>query len=135
MDVYREEILEHWQNPQNYGEMKNADLVIDRVNPLCGDEIIFYFKITNTKYPITNNKYNRKRERIIEDVSFVGKGCAISIASASILTEAIKGQKVERIKKITGEDVLALLGGPVAPARLKCAFLPLEALRELNNEA
>lgn len=116
MDLYREEILEHWQNPQNFGRMKGADLVIDQINPLCGDEVRFYFKIKKGK---------------IDSVSFTGNGCAISIASASILSEFIKGKKISILAKITGEDVLSLIGGPVAPARLKCAFLPLEALRKI----
>src|SRR3990167_3740895 len=108
-DIYREEILEHWQNPLNFGEMPDADLVIDQINPLCGDEVRFYFKIKNNK---------------VAGVSFVGNGCAISIASASILSEFIKGRPISFLAKLTGKDVLGLLGCPVAPARLKCAFLP-----------
>jgi len=63
----------------------------------------------------------------------VGKGCAISVASASILSEAIKGKSVKELSKLTGEDVFEMLGGPVVPARLKCAFLPLEAIRGILN--
>ncbi len=116
--MYREEILEHWQNPQNFGEMKGADLVFDQVNPLCGDEVTFFFKI--------------KKGRI-EKVTFVGNGCAISTASASMLSEVIKGKSISSVSKITGENILEMLGGPVAPARLKCAFLPLEAIRKLDT--
>lgn len=116
MDLYREEILEHWQNPQNFGVMDKPDVVIDQVNPLCGDEVTFYFKIKGAK---------------IAGVSFVGNGCAISIASASILSEFIKARPVSFLAKLTGKDVLEILGGPVAPARLKCAFLPLEAIKKL----
>lgn len=119
MDTYREEILEHWQNPQNFGEMKKPDLVIDQVNDLCGDEVTFYFKF---------------RDKLIKEVRFVGKGCAISVASASILSEKIKGRSVKELSKITGEDVFKMLGGPVAPARLKCAFLPLEAVKRLTSD-
>lgn len=115
---YREEILEHWQNPQNFGVIDDADLVIEQVNPLCGDEVTFYFKFDRGK---------------IKGVSFSGSGCAISIASASILSENIQNKKVSTLSKITGEDVLKLLGGPVAPARLKCAFLALEAVRKING--
>jgi len=116
MDMYREEILEHWQNPQNFGVIKNADLVIEQVNPLCGDEVIFYFKI---------------KEKKVNDVKFTGSGCAISIASASILSENIRNKKISTLSKVTGEDVLKLIGGSVAPARLKCAFLALEAVRKI----
>ena len=115
-DIYREEILEHWQNPLNFGEIDDADLVIDQINPLCGDEVRFYFKIKNNK---------------VAGVSFVGNGCAISIASASILSEFIKGRPISFLAKLTGKDVLGLLGAPVAPARLKCVFLPLEAIKKL----
>ncbi len=117
MDLYREEILEHWQNPLNFGAMKGADLVIEQINPLCGDNLTFYFKIKGGK---------------VEKVSFVGSGCAISIASASILSDNIKGKSTKEIKNISGEDVLELLGGQVALARLKCAFLALEAVKKLN---
>lgn len=117
MDIYREEILEHWQNPQNFGAMERPDVVIEQVNPLCGDEVTFYFKIKKGK---------------IEKVSFVGSGCAISVASASLLSEAIKGKSIKSIEKITGQDILGLIGGNVAPARLKCAFLALEAVRKLK---
>ena len=115
-DIYREEILEHWQNPLNFGEIDDADLVIDQINPLCGDEVRFYFKIKNNK---------------VAGVSFVGNGCAISIASASILSEFIKGKSIFYLSRLTGKDVLVLIGGSIAPARLKCAFLPLEAIKKL----
>lgn len=142
MDEYREQILEHWQNPQNFGEIKKADLIIDQVNDLCGDEVTFFFKFSSSE-----KSFPRKREsrnwipnqvrddksdsRKIADVSFVGKGCAISVASASILSEWIKGKSVKELSKVTGQDVFKLLGGPVAPARLKCAFLPLEAIKKI----
>lgn len=119
MDIYREEILEHWQNPQNFGTMDVPDVVVEQVNPLCGDEVTFFFRIKKGK---------------IEKVSFTGSGCAISMASASMLSEAIKGKRVRELEKITGQDVLGLIGGSVAPARLKCAFLPLEAIRKLRVE-
>ena len=118
MDLYREEILEHWRNPQNFGEIEGADLMVEQVNPLCGDQVVFYFKIKEGK---------------IKKVSFVGGGCAISIAVASMLSGAIRGKSVSAISKITGQDVLKLMGGPIAPARLKCAFLALEAIKKLGS--
>ena len=122
MDIYREEILEHWRSPQNFGKLANADFVIDQINPLCGDQVTFYFKIKKGK---------------INKISFTGKGCAISIASASILSEAILDKPVSALAKITGHDVLKMIGGPVSPARLKCAFLSLEAVKKIaikNND-
>lgn len=119
MDIYREEILAHWQNPQNFGVISKPDVIVEQVNPLCGDEVIFYFKIKKGK---------------IEKVSFVGSGCAISVASASMLSEAIKEKSVKEIERITGQDVLGLIGGNVAPARLKCAFLALEAVKKIGDK-
>ena len=120
MDLYREQILEHWQNPLNFGVISDADLVIEQVNPLCGDEVTFYFSFDDKRLTVN-------------DVRFTGSGCAISIASASILSENIRNKKISTLSKITGEDVLELIGGPVAPARLKCAFLALEAVRKIQN--
>lgn len=119
MDIYREEILDHWQNPQNFGTMDVPDVVVEQVNPLCGDEVTFFFRIKKGK---------------IDKVSFTGSGCAISMASASMLSEVIKGKRLREMEKITGQNVLGLIGGSVAPARLKCAFLPLEAIRKLRVE-
>lgn len=116
MDIYREEILEHWRNPRNFGMLKGANIIIDQINPLCGDQVKFFFKIINNK---------------VVNASFTGNGCAISIASASILSDYIRNKSVGILNKITGEDVLELIGGPVSPARLKCAFLPLEAIRKV----
>ena len=135
MDLYRELILEHWQNPQNYGEMRGADLVVEQVNTLCRDEVTFYFKFSRENLRSQRLRRSQKSQRRIAEVSFVGKGCAISVASASILTEEMKGRSVGDLSKLTGEDVFKLLGGPVAPARLKCAFLPLEAIRKLSVSA
>ena len=136
IDLYREEILEHWQNPLNYGKLKGADFVIEQVNPLCGDQVTFYFKLGNKRHVTSNTKKKDKRIMSdvlrVTDVCFVGSGCAISIAAASMLSEAIKGKSVSALSKITGKDVLKLIGGSIAPARLKCAFLSLEALRKLR---
>ncbi len=118
MDLYREEILEHWQNPQNFGVIDHADLVINQVNPLCGDKVTFSFKIERGK---------------IKDVAFTGFGCAISVASSSMLSEYIKGKSIKDLEKLTSQKVVDLIGGPVAPARLRCAFLPLEVIRKLKD--
>lgn len=132
-DLYREEILEHWQNPMNFGVMRGADLVIEQVNPLCGDEVTFYFKFSKENLKSRKLQRSQMSQRII-DVKFTGRGCAISTASASILSEKIKGESIDVISKITGEDIFELLGGPVAPARLKCAFLPLEVLKKMTRD-
>src|SRR5574342_802565 len=106
--LYRELILEHWQNPQNFGVIKNPDLDFTESNPLCGDEIRLTAKVKNG---------------LIEEVKFSGEGCAISKASASIFTEKIKGKKILEVKKITEKEVLSGLGLELTPARIKCGLL------------
>jgi nitrogen fixation NifU-like protein len=106
--LYREIILEHWQNPQNAGVLKNADIDTTEINPLCGDKIRLTIQIEKGK---------------IKNILFFGVGCAISQASASIFTEEIKGVSLISIKKITEQDVLVLLGIELTPARMKCALL------------
>jgi nitrogen fixation NifU-like protein len=106
--IYREIILEHWQHPQNYGVIKNADFDVTENNPLCGDELRLTGKIQNG---------------IVTKIAFSGEGCAISRASASLFTEEIKGKSTQEIKKITTENVLHALGIELTPARTKCALL------------
>ncbi len=123
MDLYREEILEHWQNPQNWGVLKDFDLEAEVVNPLCGDRIKLQVRLDDSR-------------SAIDDLRFTGTGCAISIASASILSENIKNKPIKSVAKITGEDVLKMIGSSknnFPPARLKCAFLGLEAVKRIGN--
>ncbi|MER3400401.1 MAG: SUF system NifU family Fe-S cluster assembly protein [Thermoflexus sp.] len=113
-DLYREIILDHYENPRNYGVLPDPDISYEDDNPLCGDRIRIDMKI---------------RDGRIVDVRFSGKGCAISQASASMLTERIKGATVEEARSLTREDVLAMLGIPLGPARIKCALLALKVLK------
>lgn len=113
-DLYREVILDHYRNPRNYGSIDPADYSAHEVNPLCGDEIQMDLKLENG---------------VVADVKFHGRGCAVSMASASILTEMVKGQPIEDVKALTKDDLLEEIGIPVSPARLKCALLGLKALK------
>jgi nitrogen fixation protein NifU and related proteins len=106
--LYREIILEHWQHPQNYGVFDAADFDVSNTNPLCGDEIRLTGKVKNG---------------LLIEVAFTGEGCAISKASASLFTEEIKGKSLNEIKKITPQEVLALLEISLTPTRTKCALL------------
>jgi nitrogen fixation NifU-like protein len=111
MDV----IIEHYRNPHNFGELKPCEIEVEEGNPSCGDQIKMSI---NTK------------EGKIDDIKFSGKGCIISQAAASILTDMVKGMDVEEAKKITKEQMLENLIIPVGPMRLKCALLALKVLKK-----
>lgn len=111
--LYREIILEHWQNPQNYGVIDDADVDASGNNPLCGDKIRITAKIRDGK---------------LSNVAFTAEGCAISIASASLFTESVQGSTLYRVKGISKQDVLDHLGITLTPSRTKCALLPLQTL-------
>lgn len=115
--LYREIILEHWENPQNYGVIKNADFDVTEFNSLCGDEIRLTGKIKNGN---------------LSEIKFTGEGCAISKASASLFTEKVKGMSLTEIKKLMHEDVLSELGIILTPARTKCALLIYQALQKTS---
>jgi nitrogen fixation protein NifU and related proteins len=112
--IYREAILDHNRNPRNKGTLDPADFSYQDVNPLCGDEIRIDLRTDG--------------ERVTE-VRFSGRGCAISQAAASILTEMVDGQRLEDVKAISREDLLEELGVPISPARMKCAMLGLKVLK------
>jgi nitrogen fixation NifU-like protein len=111
---YREYILDHYKNPRNYGRLEHADVSHEEDNPLCGDVVGMDFRI---------------QDGVIEDIKFHGRGCAISQASASLLTERIKGLSLDEAKKIDKDDVLGELGIDISPARIKCALLSLKVLK------
>ena len=112
-EIY-EVILDHYKNPRNYGEMENPDIQYEGGNPYCGDEIKMQF---------------RMKDGIIKDVKFKGKGCAISQVSASILTEYVKGKKIEDLRNFTKKEHLQNLGIELSPIRMKCALLAYEILK------
>ena len=113
-DLYREYILDHYKHPRNYGELAEATIVHEEHNPLCGDQLTLYVLV---------------EDDIIKAVRFRGKGCAISQAAASMLSEELIGQSVEAAKQLDKQEVLDLLGIPIGPVRLKCALLVLKALK------
>ena len=113
--MYQEQILDHYKNPRNFGTIKNASVHHHEKNPLCGDELDLFLMIDEHK-------------KIIE-VKINGHGCAISLASASMLSEEIKGKNIDELKKMTKENILEMLGIPLSPVRLKCALLSLDTLK------
>jgi nitrogen fixation NifU-like protein len=115
-DFYREEILEHYTNPHHYGTMEHPDITHEEDNPLCGDRIRFDIQLG-------------KDGKTVKDVRFSAVGCAISKASASMLSDLLIGQTLDEIKELTREDVIDELGIDLGPVRLKCALLPLKVVK------
>jgi nitrogen fixation NifU-like protein len=115
-DFYREEILEHYTHPHHYGTLENPDISHEENNPLCGDRIRFDIELDDDG-------------ETVKDVRFSGVGCAISKASASMLSDLLIGQTLDEIKSLTNEDVLDELGIELGPVRLKCALLPLKVVK------
>ena len=118
--LYRQEILEHYRNPQNFGKLKKPTIEAKKVNELCGDEITLQIKL-DEKMRVSN-------------VKFSGSGCALSIASASLFTESIKGKTPTQLKKIRPAQVVKALGATIGAVRRKCVLLPLEALKKILDE-
>lgn len=115
MTLYQELILDHYRNPRNQGELKVPTYAATMNNPTCGDRLEMQILVKND---------------IIEDVKFKGSGCAISQASASILTEFLKGKSLEEVKRLEKDDLLDLLGIELSLTRLKCALLSLETFKQ-----
>ena len=114
MDLYQEEIIDHYKYPRRKGILENPDIQHRDHNPFCGDEITMQLKI---------------KDDVVVDAAFDGRGCAISQATASMLMEDIVGQSVETIKGWDKEYILDMLGIEIGPVRLKCALLPLKTLK------
>jgi nitrogen fixation NifU-like protein len=114
-DLYREQILEHYKRPHNFGELADADLEFEDNNPLCGDELRVQLVLDD--------------DRRITDVAFSGHGCAISQASASLVSDEIKGMPVDDLLRLDKSFVLELLGIDISATRLKCALLSLKVLK------
>src|SRR5436189_5485012 len=113
-DLYREQILEHYKQPHNWGEMDDADLELEDFNPLCGDELKVQLRVEDDK---------------IAEVRFSGHGCAISQASASMASDEVIGMPVAELLTLDRSFVLDLLGIDISATRMKCALLSLKVLK------
>jgi nitrogen fixation protein NifU and related proteins len=118
-DLYRDYILEHYRRPHNFGTMDDATASYEGANPLCGDRITLQLRV---------------RDGVLDGVAFTGRGCAISQASASLLTDEVKGKPVSDAARLSSSDVLDLLGIEISPARMKCALLSLDTLQHALGE-
>lgn len=129
-DIYRENILDHYKNPRNFGKLKNPTASFSLYNSACGDKITMELRVKNPASPAGKQE---SKVKIIDEIKFSGEGCAISMASASMLTEKVMGENIHKIKKLNMQDILDMLGITLTPTRLKCALLPLEVLQKAIN--
>lgn len=113
--IYQETILDHARQPRNFGRLEEADVSHEESNPLCGDIVRIDLRIGP--------------DDRVADVRFSGKGCAISQAAASMLTERIQGQPLDEVKRISKDEIMEMLGIPISAARIKCALLSLKVLK------
>lgn len=115
IEMYREHILEHYRSPQNFGTLDQSTFSYREDNPLCGDDIEVQVLLDDAGK--------------VDQIAFHGQGCAISQASASLLTEHVKGLDLDTLKTLGKDDVLALLQIPISPVRMKCALLTLSVIQ------
>ncbi len=115
-NLYQENILDHYENPSNQGSIENPDLEFRDLNPLCGDEVCIQARLDG--------------QDNLSQICFEGKGCVISLASASMLMEEVEGKSLSEIKQMGRQDILDLLGIPLTTMRIKCAMLPLRTLEK-----
>ena len=115
-DLYRDYILEHYRRPHNFGVIDEPSATFEGANPLCGDRITMQLGV---------------KDGVVEEIGFTGRGCAISQASASLLTDEVKGKPVDDVAGFLATDLLDLLGIDISPARLKCAMLSFDSLQHL----
>jgi len=116
-DMYRQQILDHYKNPRNYGELEDADIEHVGENPMCGDTIKMFVELADDG-------------DTIEHVRFVGDGCAISQASASMLSGELHGESLEAVEAMDRDDIIDLLGVELSPMRIKCAVLAEKVIQD-----
>ena len=121
-DLYREQILDHYKNPRNHGVLEPADAHADGMNPLCGDEVSIYIGFGEDG-------------ETIDEVKFSGRGCAISQAATSMLTEMVRGRNATEVATLPRDELLDEIGIPLTPVRLKCALLGLSTLKLALHKA
>lgn len=121
-DLYREVILDHYKNPHNYGLLEPHDAQAEGQNPLCGDEVTVSLRFAADG-------------ETIEEVGFEGRGCAISQAATSMLTDIVKGKTAAQIAALPKEELLAEIGIPLTPVRMKCAILGLGVVKVALNRS
>jgi nitrogen fixation NifU-like protein len=120
--LYREVILDHYKNPRGHGVMDEPDADAEGMNPLCGDEVSIYVRFGEDN-------------ETIDEVKFAGRGCAISQAATSMLTEMVQGKRATEVAELDKDELLEEIGIPLTPIRLKCAMLGLTTLKVALHKA
>ncbi len=115
MDLYQQELIDHYRNPRNCGTLPHPDIASEQHNPSCGDSVCLQGKVSDS---------------IVTELMFTGKGCVISQAAASMLTDYCKGKQIADIKTLDSAFMLQLIGMDLGPVRIKCALLALDALHD-----
>jgi len=123
-DLYQQELLDHYHHPHNYGEVVAPDCLIVETNASCGDELTLSLKFAE-----------KNNQKIVSEAKFIGKGCAVSMAATSLLTDYIQGKPVSDLQKIDLKFMQELIGTQVSPGRVKCLTLGAKALMKLLNQA
>lgn len=122
MDPHAQQIIELYKHPLNFGHDETADIIKIGMNLSCGDQVSMYIKTgSGTRNPDTTT---------IENITFEGTGCSVSVASASLLSEMLKGKTLEEVLSWGTKEIEEMLGVKMGPSRLKCALLPLDTIQE-----
>jgi len=116
-DLYREIIIDHYKNPRNFGKLKNPDYHFHEDNLVCGDKVEFFIKLDKSGK--------------VKEVRWQGEGCALSQASASLLSEMLVGKNLQELNRIGNKDIFKIVGENLNPSRQKCATLSIEALQKM----
>ncbi len=133
MDPHAQQIIELYKHPLNFGKDETADIIKIGMNLSCGDQVSIYLKLEEsseekgqtTPYSLLPASSSR-----IKSISFEGTGCSVSVASASLLTEMLKGKTLEEVLSWGTKEIEEILGVEMGPSRLKCALLPLDTIQE-----
>lgn len=121
-EFYREVILDHYKNPHNYGLLTEPDAHAEGQNPLCGDEVAVSIRFAEDG-------------ETIAEIGFEGRGCAISQAATSMLTDLVKGRTASEVSALPKDELLGEVGIPLSPVRLKCAILGLGVVKVALNRS